>query len=71
LKDVASLVDLNLATTKITDEGSSANEPPKRLVAWEKVLLSPGEAKMVTLKLDPTFVGGATDSTPLSAPVRR
>ena len=70
----------------------SANEPPKRLVAWEKVLLSPGEAKMVTLKLDPKFlsifneekddwellsgdyrifVGGASDSTPLSAPVRR
>jgi beta-glucosidase len=71
---------------------ASANEPPKRLVAWEKVLLSPGEAKMVTLKLDPKFlsifneekddwellsgdyrifVGGASDSTPLSAPVRR
>jgi len=71
---------------------ASANEPPKRLVAWEKVSLSPGEAKMVTLKLDPKFlsifneekddwellsgdyrifVGGASDSTPLSAPVRR
>ena len=71
---------------------ASANEPPKRLVAWEKVVLSPGEAKMVTLKLDPKFlsifneekddwellsgdyrifVGGASDSTPLSAPVRR
>ncbi len=71
---------------------ASANEPPKRLVAWEKVLLSPGEVKTVTLKLDPKFlsifnedkddwellsgdyrifVGGASDSTPLSAPVRR
>ena len=71
---------------------ASANEPPKRLVAWDKVVLSPGEAKMVTLKLEPKFlsifneekddwellsgdyrifVGGASDSTPLSAPVRR
>jgi beta-glucosidase len=35
---------------------AAANEPPKRLVAWEKVTLAPGEAKTVTLHLDPTFL---------------
>ena len=35
---------------------ASANEPPKRLVAWEKVRLAPGESKTVTLRLDPTFL---------------
>ena len=33
-----------------------ANEPPKRLVAWEKVLLKPGESKVVTLKLEPKLL---------------
>ncbi len=28
-------------------------EPPRRLVAWEKVTLAPGESKTVTLTLDP------------------
>jgi beta-glucosidase len=32
---------------------ASAGEPPKRLVAWEKVHLAPGEAKTVSLTLDP------------------
>jgi beta-glucosidase len=31
----------------------SAGEPPKRLLAWEKVALSPGETKTVNLKIDP------------------
>ena len=31
---------------------AAANEPPKRLVAWDKVALGPGESKTVTLKLD-------------------
>jgi beta-glucosidase len=35
---------------------ASANEPPKRLVAWEKVQLAPGETKAVTLKIDPLFL---------------
>jgi beta-glucosidase len=35
---------------------AAANEPPKRLVAWEKVELAPGEAKTVTLKLEPKFL---------------
>jgi beta-glucosidase len=35
---------------------AAAQEPPKRLVAWEKIELAPGEAKTVTLKLDPKFL---------------
>ncbi len=35
---------------------AEAKEPPKRLVGWEKVRLSPGEAKTVTVKLDPKFL---------------
>jgi len=33
-----------------------AKEPPKRLVAWEKIPLAAGESKTVTLKLDPKFL---------------
>ena len=33
-----------------------AGEPPKRLVAWDKVQLAPGEIKMVTLTLDPHYL---------------
>ena len=33
-----------------------ANEPPKRLVAWDKVTLAPGESKTVTLRLDPKYL---------------
>lgn len=32
---------------------ASAQEPPRRLVAWEKVQLAPGESKTVSLALDP------------------
>jgi beta-glucosidase len=35
---------------------AAANEPPKRLVAWEKIQLAPGEAKTVTLKIEPKFL---------------
>jgi beta-glucosidase len=35
---------------------AAANEPPKRLVAWERVPLAPGESKTVTLKVDPKFL---------------
>jgi beta-glucosidase len=31
-------------------------EPPKRLVAWEKIQLRPGEARTVTLRLDPHYL---------------
>ena len=32
---------------------AAAQEPPKRLVAWEKIRLAPGESKTVTLPLEP------------------
>jgi len=35
---------------------SAAGEPFKRLVAWEKVELAPGEAKTVTTALDPHYL---------------
>lgn len=35
---------------------AAAEEPPKRLVAWEKVLLAPGESKTLTLSLDAKFL---------------
>lgn len=34
----------------------AAGEPFKRLVAWDKVQLAPGEAKTVTLALDPHYL---------------
>jgi beta-glucosidase len=30
----------------------SANEPPKRLAGWSKVLLNPGESKEVSLSIN-------------------
>src|ERR1035441_3106574 len=33
----------------------AAGEPFKRLVAWDKVQLAPGEARTVTLALDPHY----------------
>jgi len=35
---------------------TAAGEPPKRLVAWDKVALAAGESKTVTLPLDPKFL---------------
>ncbi len=35
---------------------AAAGEPPKRLVAWDKVALAAGESKAVTLALDPKFL---------------
>jgi beta-glucosidase len=35
---------------------AEAKEPPKRLVGWEKVRLAPGEARTVTVKLEPKFL---------------
>jgi len=34
----------------------NADEPPKRLVAWSKVRLNPGESKQVSLTIDPQFL---------------
>jgi beta-glucosidase len=35
---------------------ASTGEPPKRLVAWERVPLNPGETKTVTLAIDPLYL---------------
>jgi beta-glucosidase len=35
---------------------STAGEPPKRLVGWEKLALKAGESKTVTLKVDPLYL---------------
>jgi beta-glucosidase len=35
---------------------AAAQEPPKRLVAWDKVRLAPGESKTVTLAIEPKFL---------------
>jgi len=35
---------------------ASTGEPPKRLVAWEKVQLAPGESKQVRLTVEPQFL---------------
>ena len=35
---------------------AAAQEPPKRLVAWDKVPLGPGESKTVTLAIEPKFL---------------
>jgi len=35
---------------------ASAGEPPKRLVAWEKVQLDPGQSRAVTLLLEPQLM---------------
>jgi beta-glucosidase len=35
---------------------AAAQEPPKRLVGWEKVILAPGEAKEIHLSIEPKFL---------------
>ena len=35
---------------------SRAGEPPRRLVAWEKVYLEPGQTKTVSLAIDPLYL---------------
>jgi beta-glucosidase len=35
---------------------SAAQEPPKRLVVWDRIPLAPGESKTVTLAIDPKFL---------------
>jgi len=33
-----------------------AGEPPKRLIAWQKIPLQPGESKSITLNIDPLYL---------------
>jgi beta-glucosidase len=35
---------------------ADAQEPPKRLVGWQKVMLQPGESKQVDLTIDPLYL---------------
>ena len=35
---------------------ASAEEPPRRLVGWQKVELGPGESKVVTVQVEPLFL---------------
>jgi beta-glucosidase len=35
---------------------ASANEPPRRLIGWSKVMLPPGESKSVTVAVEPLFL---------------
>jgi beta-glucosidase len=35
---------------------AAAAEPPKRLIAWKKVMLAPGESQTVTLPIEPMFL---------------
>ncbi len=42
---------------------AAANEPPKRLVGWQKVALNAGESKTVTLTIDPLMISIFNDPT--------
>ncbi len=42
---------------------ASANEPPKRLAGWSKVLLKPGESKEVSLSINPRELSIYDEST--------
>jgi beta-glucosidase len=42
---------------------ASADEPPKRLAAWSKVLLNPGESKEVSLPINPRELSIYDEST--------
>ena len=35
---------------------TSAEEPPKRLVGFEKVMLEPGESRDLTIDIDPLYL---------------
>ena len=41
----------------------AADEPPKRLVGFDKVLLEPGESKEITVDVDPLYLSVYDDST--------
>ena len=41
----------------------AADEPPKRLVGFEKVMLEPGESKEITIDVDPLYLSVYDEST--------
>jgi beta-glucosidase len=43
-------------------------EPPKRLVGFDKVMLQPGESHEVTIQIDPLYLGVYSDATGKMAP---
>ena len=42
---------------------AAAQEPPKRLVGWEKIPLQPGQSKTVTVRLEPKFLSIFNEKT--------
>jgi len=40
----------------------STNEPPKRLIGWQKLSLGPGESKTVSLTIDPVYLSYFNES---------
>jgi len=42
---------------------AEAKEPPKRLVAWQRIPLNPGESKTVTLQLEPKLLSIFNETT--------
>ena len=41
---------------------TSTNEPPKRLIGWQKVQLAPGESKQVEINIDPLYLSVFNES---------
>jgi beta-glucosidase len=42
---------------------AAAQEPPKRLVGWDKIALAPGESKTVTVKIEPKLLSIFNEQT--------
>jgi beta-glucosidase len=55
VKNVGARAGMEIAQAYV-ELPTAAGEPFKRLVAWDKVQLAPGEAKTVTLTLDPHYL---------------
>jgi beta-glucosidase len=55
VKNTGARAGAEIAQVYVSFPGS-AGEPPKRLVAWEKVQLAPAQVKKVSLTLDPHFL---------------
>ncbi len=55
LTNTGKIVGTEVAQVYVTLPGSSG-EPFKRLAAWERVSLQPGESKAITMTLNPTYL---------------